>query len=698
MTVQSGKIARNSGGSGLNWGQDSEQGLSVPVAAAYLKALKAARTPGERTLVPVMRAEHERLRRPPTVRELQIALTGSPLGGLSTDWVRKIQQNIVGRLKRVPHPIHFTRDRPPFRHIQTVRAEYESFVNQHKQPPTFAELRGLLAEKGVSITVTSLENTLKVLRLEAASGAESFRLSRRRIAVTTSQIEAAYGVAREYLRKVEISSAPSAALVAKFLRRSGHQISSRALEFRFQTSRELSSLKLSPYRDPGDKIILKAHRQFEKRVGRPPTARELATEFNSISIERGNADSIWTRVSRINKKLPAKQRLQLSQPCASGIYDVDVKRVEAASRLRLGRPPTLKELRRTLLESVPGSKLSLDAMHRRSKRLGLSLTSEYKLTKEAQLLIVRKINSLLKVFGRRPSGAEVREALKQDGIVFSEKTFLTSFGSAKRHRDERFRLGVRLNQAGRIIGNLGVRYETQLKNKGGYPSAEQLAKSLGWTALGVQSALPLAQSRAARLKIHPVVLSNTLLADALDALTSVVRGLGASILEGHASDFQISSKHHALIKSMVGEWKLPELPIGDSFASLTFDEKFARCEQWWVLITCLNAPATKVSDEYEFRARVVEAKLGRIFGIGDARDNPIAGFVQVLQVAHSSGRLSTADFRLITQQAAKAQSIGECHSILRTKLMNLASQCGFPRPRVADLRKRSQSRPHGSRG
>jgi hypothetical protein len=129
---------------------------------------------------------------------------------------------------------------------------------------------------------------------------------------------------------------------------------------------------------------------------------------------------------------------------------------------------------------------------------------------------------------------------------------------------------------------------------------------------------------------------------------------------------------------MVQGWEIPALPIGDVATSLTFDQKLVRCEQWWVLITCMQAPPIQVAEEIEIEARHFEAKLAKKLGVKNREENPFEGFVQVLRVAQVSGRLSSADYADIIKQVEVSRSIATAYGILRDQLMSLAQQCGFP--------------------
>lgn len=663
------------------------QGASASVqGASYQAALQAARTDQERTFALVMQREHERLGRAPTVKELKAALAGSPLAELSKDRLCQIQRDLRGEMPEGVEPLVFTRDRPMFRHLNAVRAEYARFFSTNKQPPSFAKLQSLLAEAGVGITETSLINILKRLRRADATEGHGFRLSRQRISVTTAQIEEAYGKAAEYLRQVQISKPPTAVLVAYFLRRAGHRIRRDALEHRFKSVDELKALPLSKHFDPGNKIVVQAHKRLRRSLGRCPTVKELAAEYNSVSLIKVSPDSVWMRVSRLNKSRPASRRLEFSGNFGSNVYDVDLKNAAQAAEARLGRAPTLQELRSELLSSVQGSDISADALHRRSRRLGIALTSEYRLTQGSQLLVATKIQELHRLFGRRPFGAEVREALRRDGTQLSQHEFNSTLGSSKRYRGDDFRAMVRLGFPGHMAGKLRQEYEALRRSLAGYPGAADLAKRLGWTVAGVESALPVAQARAGRLRFPPVVLANTPQAGALGALESIVRQLAASLAEGEPSMTRVSKGEHSVIESMTNGWDLPELPIGQAAASLSFDQKLARCEQWWVLITCMQAPPISIPQEREVEARCAEAKLAKRLGGENPDEDPLEGFVQVLQVAREAGRLSAADFGRIMGQVEASTSVAAAYAVFRSELLGLARRCGFPRLRFSGKR------------
>ncbi len=677
MIRQVGDTSNSSTGAGAGVPEKLGENLTPEWRAPYEYALTVARTAQERTFLSAMELEHVNLGRAPTIRELKNALAATSLGGLSTDRLSQIRSNLLRRLPQGSTPILFTRDRPVFRYLEAVRAEYEKFIDQHKQPPNFAELRGILAGYGIRITKTSLINILKRLRETAEPDGKGFSLSRHRISVTTSQIETAYSQAAECLRRAGITEAPTAALVARSLRHAGHPLSRETLEYRFASVPELKSFEISPHFDPGDQIIIGAHKHLRSVLGRDPTTKELTSEYNKVALRRAHPDSVWTRVSRLNKKLPAGKRMSFSDTFGSGIYDVDLKRVADSATKRLGRPPTLKELRTELLFSVKGSDISLDAIHRRSRRLEVPLTSEHDLTKEAQLLVGRKIQELRDLFGRRPFGAEVRTALEREGTSLSAREFNTTLASAKRYRDKKFQASVQLGLPGHLAGKLRQEYDELCHSMSSYPNAEQLAKRLGWKVAGVESALHIAQARAVRFRRTPVVLSNTPQSAALEAIRTIVRELGESIAGKAPSPSAISKDQVKGIKSMAKGWELPELPIGADTASLTVDQKLVRCEQWWALITCMQAPSLVMAEECEFEARHFEIRMARAFGVEKLDENPFEGFVQVLRVAKEAGRITAGDLALVLREVESSPSIAAAYTTLRSELMGIARQCGF---------------------
>ena len=137
---------------------------------------------------------------------------------------------------------------------------------------------------------------------------------------------------------------------------------------------------------------------------------------------------------------------------------------------------------------------------------------------------------------------------------------------------------------------------------------------------------------------------------------------------------------------MTNGWDLPELPIGQAAASLSFDQKLVRCEQWWVLITCMQAPPISIPQEREVEARCAEAKLAKRLGVEILDEDALEGFVQVLQVAREAGRLSAADFGRIMGQVEASTSVAAAYAVFRSELLGLARQCGFPRLRFSGKR------------
>ncbi len=647
---------------------------------SYQQALRVARTTQEQTFVTVMQREHERLGRAPTLYEIKTALADTALGTLSKDRLSQINSSLTKRLPEGVNPIAFTRDNPLFRHLDQARTVYEKFVAQHNQPPTLQQLKKLLEKSKIEVTESSLKNILKHLRETASTNDAGFCVSRYRIPITTSQIKKAHDQAAKYLREVGISKAPSAALVVNFLSQAGHSIKRDTLENRFKTRPELKSLQLSPHFDPGIAIITSCHKRLRSELGRDPTAKELTSAYNKLSLQKANPDSIWTRVSRINKTLPREQRMSFAVTFGSGIYDADFERIAKAATTRIGRPPTLKELTQELVSNVAGSYITADCVHRRCRRLGVVLTSERCLTQDDQLLIAHKIKELSTLFGRRPFGAEVRTALENGGISVSQKEFNTTLASAKRHRDEDFRTAVRLGLPGHLSGKLRKEYDAWRRTTDGYPDATQLAQRLGWTVAGVESAMPAAQARAVRFREPPVLLANTPQGEAFGALRTLVQNLFATLARDAAATPTVSPKQRSTLASMIVGWNLPPLPIDDVAPALTFDQKLVRYEQWWVLITCLQTPPLQIEEQCGVDARLFEARLTRDLGVKDRAASPFEGFVQTLRVAHEAGRLSKADLIDVLTQVKSSSSISSAYQILRNKLLRLAQQCGFPNP------------------
>ena len=656
---------------------ERQSGVAKAVAEHYEAVRRVTRTGQESEFLAVMQIEHQRLGRSPTVRELRDALAATSLAGLSKDRLLQIQRKLNDRLSSGPEPLKFTMDRAFFTDRDAVRAAYLDCKARLKQAPTFAQLNKALLEAGCPITRTSLRNILSHLRRTRSPQDESFRISRRRIETTTADIIEAYEGARSYLQRCEITRPPAASLVSLFLRRNRVGLQRQALEYRFSSDPELRSMPLSRHFDPSNEIVMRAHKRLRELFERNPTAKELASEYNRLSLVRASADAVWARVQNINKGLPATRRMQFGATFGSGIHDRDMQRAAAAVRARKGRAPTLQELRRELLRSVPCSSISLDALHRRSRRFGLQLTSEHTLTKQVQSVVTSKIRELREAFGRRPCGAEVREALAASGLKLSTAEFNRTLGSAKHYRARSFKEAVRLGLPSHFVGKLRLAIESGRGATGKYPTLTEVAAQLGWTEEGVKRALPMAQQRAVKYRLAPVLLADSPAAGAVGAIESVARQVVGGLKSSGRAAVSLPENAARDLSAATAPWVLPELPRGAE--KLSFDEKLARCEQWWVLVACLQAPPLNLPEEVELSARFEEVRLGKRFAVPDLALNPFEGFVQVLRVAAEARRLDQSALSQVMQRVEAAGSVGEAYAVLRAEVQDLARQCGFPR-------------------
>ena len=672
-------------------GGTAREGLkSAGEIGAVLRGV--CRTDQERTFVSVLELARHRLERMPTLRELRASMVSTPLEALSKDRLSQILLNLNKRLPASEERVLLTTDRAFFREQGVVAAAYDSFRRLHQEPPTVRELKELVNRLGHSITDTSLGNILKHLRKTKATGGLSFSVSRRRKDLTAEVILGAHQEAAGYLEFCGIERQPSVALVQHFLRAQGHRISHKVLTYRLKSTPSLRSLKVSSGFDPADYILPKAHQRLSRELNRPPTAKELAGEFNLISLVRASPDAVWMRVKRLNGSRGTGKQMGFSVTYGSGIYDHDLLRVvkEGASQLR--RPPTLKEVQRLALASIPGSNIALDTLHRRLRRLEVRLTSEHTLTKQDQRIVTDKIQELRPLLGRRPFSAEVREALRRDGREMTPEEFTSVLGSAKRHRGSEFRRAVILGFPSHLGGKLRLAFDQLRKANSAYPSAEDLARTLGWTRAGVLGALPTAQQRAAKFGFAPVVLAGTPEARALEGLESLAMSVASSVAGSDAGESQELSEVQEAVRSAVGDWGLPAIPDGAAAAAFSVDEKLLRCELWWVLVSCLKSPPCLISEDLEIVFRVAEAQLAKRFGLHVAEHNPFDGFLQVLRVARESGRLSAEKQEAIERRAGSAENVAGAYSILRQEVQQLAAQCGFPRLLPESWRMRRRGR------
>lgn len=639
------------------------------------------RTQQEQSFVSILERESLRLERLPTLRELKTAMTGTGLEGLSKDRLRQIFINLNMRLPAEAERISLTVDRSFFRDRRVVTAAYGAFRRAHQEPPTLREIKELARQMGHAVTDTSLQNILRHLRTSESPVDHGFEVSRRRGNLTASDIRSAYSKAAEYLRDCGIEKAPSVALVRHYLRVQGQRITHGALRYRLANSMSLRDLSVSANFDPADQILARTHKRLCQELQRPPTVKELAADFNCLSLSKASADAVWTRVQRLNASRAASRRLGFSATFGSGIYDHDLKRAANVATSQLGRAPTLKELQGVVLELVADSNISLDALHRRLRALKVPLTSEHTLTKESQKAVVGKIQELRAILGRSPFGVEVREALTKAGLALTQEQFNRVLASAKRHRGDDFRRSARLGFPSHLAGKLRQAHEEYRNERHTYPSVEELAKILHWTVAGVAGALPLAQQRAAKHGFNPVVLSNAPEAQAMGALETIARRVVAPILDSEAIKCILPSETIRAVYSAAGDWSLPAIPYDSSTAGLSLDEKIVRCEQWWVLVVCLNVPRIEINEDVEFEARVEEAHLAKRLGQDDLTRNPFDGFIQVLRVAREAGRLGAQHYEAVIQNVGKLDSVTSVYSALRTEVQKLAMQSGFPQLR-----------------
>lgn len=672
-------------------GGPAREGLkSAKEIGAVLRGV--CRTDQERTFVSVLELARDRLKRMPTLRELRASMVSTPLEALSKDRLRQILLNLNKRLPASEERVHLTTDRAFFREQGVVAAAYDSFRRLHQEPPTVRELKELVNRLGHSITDTSLGNILKHLRTAESAEENPFSVSRRRKELTAEVIRSAHEEAVGYLEFCGVERQPSVALIRHYLRTRGHRISHKVLTYRLKSTPSLRGLKVSSNFDPADYILPKAHRRLSRELGRPPTAKELAAEFNLISLVRASPDAVWMRAKRLNRSLASAKRMSFSVTFGSGIYDHDLLRVVKEGTAQLRRAPTLKEVQRAALDSIPGSNITLDALHRRLRRLKVRLTSEYTLTKQAQRIVTDKIHELRPLLGRRPFGAEVREALRRDGHEITPEEFANVLGSAKRHRGTDFRRSVILGFPSHLGGKLRIAFDQLRKANSAYPSAEDLARTLGWTRAGVIGALPTAQQRAAKFGFAPVVLAGTPETRALEGLESLAMSVASSVAGSDAGKSQELSGVQEAVRSAVGDWGLPAIPYGAAAAAFSVDEKLLRCELWWVLVSCLKSPPCLISEDLEIEFRVAEAQLAKRFGLHVAEHNPFDGFLQVLRVARESGRLSAEKQEAIERRASAAENVAGAYSILRQEVQQLAAQCGFPRLLPESWRMRRRGR------
>lgn len=626
-----------------------------------------------------MSLEHERLGRPPTRKELSAAVGRATGKDPSQEHLSRIVEKINRQISNPEERIEITPHRPFFRFFREVRAVHQNFVDQHGEPPTLRELRELLAQKGIRVSKTVINN-IRFNRNEATPAERrEFALSRRKGDVTVAPVRKAYTQAREYLEKLGIARAPHTTLVATFLRREGISVRRESLEARMRTSPLFSDLPLDKYYDISLLALRGCYTKLEATLGRPPASKELLKAYHGLGFRRVAYEDLVERIRRYNLRVPRAERMPLSRARGSGVYERDIRRVYKRESVRLKRKPTLEEMKGALESGIAGSRISVDRLRRVMRALKLAITPEGGFWKRTKGVIRDALHSLKERFGRRPLSVEVIREVKEKGTTVGKKELERAIASISRHDTppESERQGV-LRPA-QVLGTINARYEEIVRSQRRQPTKGEIRAQLGWTEAGFEEALQPLYALAASRKRPPVVFADSLLGETLRVILESESLLEKRIRVGTITPFDLEEK----LGKFVNGWELPVQAQEQDGVRLTFDEALARLQVWWIVVVCMNAPTRGVHEDLEVEAILNERKWRRGLGISDQELNPFEGFSQALHVAREAGRLSQSEFESTNNSVLQAPDRASAYASLRAEIARLAEQCGFPRRGVS---------------
>ena len=651
----------------------------------YSRILAAARSSNEVECISKIWEQHTVLGRAPAISEIKQALIGTKISRLSRDRLHQIVANVNDRLAPGATRLQLTVDRPFFRFRANVQSLGLAWFAEHKQCPKRSEWTQMLKQHGLTLSYTTLRNILSDLRRRAPkSQRAAFRFSIRRKDTSWSDIEEAFSRAQQQLKWQGVRRGPSLVEVSLFLRRAGHNLSSRALQSRMRLCPKEVGITLDRYTDPVPDTIRFCHKNLSEAFKRSPSVLELTTEFNRISIRKLSADALWARVSRLNAEPNSKAPLKLLRTMKSSLYEADLQRVAMKHTKKLGRAPTFSELLWAIKCEYPRVKIRADSLHRRCLKLGLKLTHENTLKHQRQRTVMSVMSELKGHLGRKPLKAEVLEALRARGIRLSEVLLLRTLNTSKRRHFLRVRHSLHLASPGRVVGLLSKTVRTlQAQKPNVFPSDSEVARLLGWSKAGVLGAISFVQERRASRRTPPMVLASSPLGIALrDVLTSLRSALGdvrqvEPSIDSINSDRPKSDPSKDQRDGMSQGWQLPELLDAQTVGRHSAEEVLTRGAIHWIHLVCMHAPFRPTVEALEDESRISEFALAKRFGFTSGEKSPFHGMVHALKVAQLAGRRSEVEVLSLLAQAGRLNTMQATLQLLTAELHALAKECGF---------------------
>jgi hypothetical protein len=648
----------------------------------YAGRLKFTRGKNEKALIKAISSLHVELDRPPTWAEVHKKLRSAVLGKLSKDGLRRVLNRVNDRIPSRMYPVTLTRDRPRFRFHAVVQRVALRWFYVHRQSATRVELISELKKEKVKVTYTVLNGILSSLRKTAhPSERAAFSLSTRRLSVTWGDVVKAHKAAALHLKRFELTRNPSAVEVSAFLARQGQRLSARALIARMRNKPKRVKIRLSRYTDPAHTVLRNSHKALSSTLRRPPTLKELTDDFNRVMVRRDTTDAVWARIQNLNHRRKSENRLKLSAPMHSGLYDVDIKNRFKALKRGLKRAPTFKELWRDMRAAFPGLKLREDSFWKRVSRLGLTCSLPNDLRKKDTEAIREVMIDLRNKFGRRALRSEVLHELSMRGVNLSPADFNRRLGAVKKRVAPGVKGAFLLGFSDYVLGKLRTAcQELKSSRAGRYPMIAQVATALGWSESGVMAALPLAQMREAKRGVPPTVVLDLPVGGYLDSIHTVVSSIFSRIdgLRLGRGDVTKALYELSNLPTFLHGWELPEVTSVVLHDSCTIDAALLRCEVAWIHLVCMYAPERTISEEVEWKARSNAAVLDRALASQQAGAEGFKGLIHALFIAEHAGRLGLGEAERIIDQVQANSDKAQGWSMVRSVIQELAAQCGFP--------------------
>jgi hypothetical protein len=441
------------------------------------------------------------------------------------------------------------------------------------------------------------------------------------------------------------------------------------------------AIKLSKHTDPAHSVLRNSHKALSAKLRRPPTLKELTADFNRVMLRRDTTDAVWARIKHMNHRQKGTGRLGLSDPKRSGLYDVDIKARFKALTKDLGRAPTFKELWRDIRVSLPHVMLREDTFARRMSRLQLRCSLPNDLKKKDTEAIHSVMTDLREKFGRRALRDEVLHELSMRGVDLSPIEFHRRLGAAKKRAAPGVKDTFLLGFSYHTLGKLRITCQELQNTRGGeYPKASQVAAALGWTESGVRTALVYAQASEAKRRVPPTMVADLPVAGYLENLQTVVSAIFSRIdgLQLGRGDLSEAFVGLGGLTSFVHGWQLPEITSSVLESGCTIDAALLRCELAWIYLVSMHAPERTISEELEWEARLNEAVLDRALASQQAGAQGFQGMIHALFLAERARRLKSGEAKRLVEQVRDGCDKGLGWSIVRSKIQEVAAQCGFP--------------------